>query len=762
MTAYFKYLFYCSFDPFFNRSIQSLNNRVSAPTTEKQQSLYNDFIETFGTHYISSVIMGGAINIYTFVNEKSSQYNYSEISQEISLLITNTLQSVVLLNATFVDKRNQTTSSPLEDSQTFFLYQPPIDNNDSQQDWSVWTNALDKHPSVINRTLVPLTELLYDYPQVQNHLRRTIAYYKQYGVLPTLAQLNNRRRIRSSTASLPLIPGLDIVGCGFDILSMQSKLCLVETENTNKQNQYNDAFDTSLNYLLPDSFYAMDTPDSMALNFSLHIRSVDDYYRRTFYSTRSDSFGFLGFGASHYSKSIETIYRRFYEENYYLALRLLQIKWYTLSVVAFPYPKLNAVAQAAINRLPTTFNSNDTAKFNQFFESFGTHFVQSADMGGLVQSEIWYKKCLLYEKSETWINEQSSRSWWFFSSGQSSSSYMSSVDEQFRKYSSFSSKLVGGYQFMNTTLWQDWAPTIKLNPNAVQYRLKPIYTLLPEGQQRTTLANALAVLRTTADANSTEFISQLKEISSAPDKDCALNRRKRDLLLEARHRYSRSAMSNANAARQALCPIVGYEGLFCPGINQTVQRIKKSLSTVAKLPRGVGMTIDISTGKLMLPALELTFPTDSTSRLWRDKNGTTRSFQIPNEITLTPVDANRDNQPTTHIYPTAMQFADVWTRSSGSGSWLGGALGHSESVLNVNAKFFSLQQATAITQYPMGLYRLEVTNLTLNEYAKEALRLLPVVYDESVYDDFMDTWGTHIAVSTFLGEPDVSEHRKNS
>jgi hypothetical protein len=192
----------------FNKSIQALQTRASNPTTEEQQCLYNNFIEIFGTHYISSLIMGGSINIYTFVNQTSSQYNYSEISEEISLFITDKIKSV---NTTFIKKRNQTSSSLLEDSETLIIYQPQINNHGSQSDWSVWTDALDKHPSVINRTLVSLTELLYDYPEVQKHLRKTIAYYHQYRVLPTLAQLNNKLTSRSSSDSLPLIPGFDIV-----------------------------------------------------------------------------------------------------------------------------------------------------------------------------------------------------------------------------------------------------------------------------------------------------------------------------------------------------------------------------------------------------------------------------------------------------------------------------------------------------------------------------------------------------------------------
>ncbi|CAF2891598.1 unnamed protein product [Rotaria sp. Silwood2] len=744
--------FLLDFDPWFNKSIKTLNSRASDPTTEDQQLLYNKFIETFGTHYISSVIMGGFINIYTFINQTiHSQYNYSKTSQEISLFIKDMIIPLNHVRTVFNENRSRANFSSLEDSQTFILYQPPIKSNGSKSDWFTWTHALDEHPSVINRTLISLTHLLDDYPEVQSHLQTTIDYYEKHGVLPTLAQLNYKRSSRLSSDSLPLISGVDIVGCGFDILSVQSKLCLVDIKKTNEKNLYSDPFNMSLAYSVPAGFYAIDTPDSLALNFSIQLKTVDDYYKRTFYSTQSDSFGFLGFGASHNYKSVETFYRRFYEENYYLALRLLQIKWYTLSMVTFPYPKLNSVAQDAIKKLPNIFNPNNTMKFNQFFSTFGTHFVQSADMGGLLQSEIWYKTCLLYKKSETWIKEESTKSWWFFSSSQSSSSYESSIDQQFREYSMFSSKLIGGTQFMNTTLWEQWAPTVKSNPKPVLYRLRPIYTLLPVGHQRTALADALAYLRTTADTNTKEYISQLKELNPPPQRDCGLNKKKRNLLLEELHRHRRSLTSNVNAARQALCPIVGYNGSFCPGVNQNIKPTTRVMTTITQLHRGVGMTIDISTGKLMLPALKLTYSSKSKSKIWKDENGSGQSFSIPNEVNLTPVDVSRDNKPTSFIYPTPLQFADVWTRTSGSGSWLGGELGLTKSILDINFQLFSKQQATAITQQPIGLYRLEVNNLTLNEYAEEAVSLLPTTYDPTIYSDFMDAWGTHIAVSTLVG-----------
>ncbi|CAF5019543.1 unnamed protein product, partial [Rotaria sp. Silwood1] len=226
--------------------------------------------------------MGGLINTYTFINQTThSQYNYSKTLQDISHTVSS-------------ENRIQTNLSLSENSQTFIFYEPSIKANSSKSDWFTWIHALDKRPSVINRTLIYLTYLLDDYPEVQNHLQKTIDYYQKHGVLPTLAQLNGKKNFKLSSTHLPSIYGLDIVGCGFDILSMQSKLCLIDISKMNDENQYIDPFNRSLIYSVPIGFYAIDTPDSLTLNFSIQLRTIDDYYKRTFYSTHSDSFGFLG------------------------------------------------------------------------------------------------------------------------------------------------------------------------------------------------------------------------------------------------------------------------------------------------------------------------------------------------------------------------------------------------------------------------------------------------------------------------------------
>lgn len=158
------------------------------------------------------------------------------------------------------------------------------------------------------------------------------------------------------------------------------------------------------------------------------------------------------------------------------------------------------------------------------------------------------------------------------------------------------------------------------------------------------------------------------------------------------------------------------------------------------------MTLDITTGKLLYPALQYNY---RGANIWTDP-ATTISYQVPLGFGVLPI-KQEDNSSISRVFLTAAELSNEWRYEKLRGSWLGGAFGHSKSLLDIYSKFFANDQATAITQKPTVLYRIRVENLQLNKYASAAIRLLTDIYNENLYGEFIRHWGTHIVRQSLVG-----------
>jgi hypothetical protein len=206
-----------------------------------------------------------------------------------------------------------------------------------------------------------------------------------------------------------LISGLDVVGCGFDVTTMESRLCLFDLNDANLSTYWSDPHNQSLVYRVPHGFYAMDTSDYLEVLDTRIIKNIYELISKTFYHSRRDSSGFLGFSSSSRTVPKEFIHHRFYQFDNYLASTIRQVAWYSLNVMTFPVPKFDSQTIQSIGTLPSTFNPMDETHvdlFNQFFRSFGTHLVTGSAMGGLIWSQDWFDSCLLRIRNTTWVFEQ--------------------------------------------------------------------------------------------------------------------------------------------------------------------------------------------------------------------------------------------------------------------------------------------------------------------------------------------------------------------
>lgn len=222
---------------------------------------------------------------------------------------------------------------------------------------------------------------------------------------------------------------------------------------------------------------------------------------------------------------------------------------------------MNPVAKKAFATLPSTFNASDIDIWQDFISSYGTHLVVASQMGGQVWAETWYEKCLTYEHTEVWIDEQVKRTYiGIFREDSSSQSHTLAVDEEFKQFSIFASELLGGTESIAPDKWEEWAPTVKDDPRPISYRLVPLYEILPEGNQRSALQEAIEYITEQAEMADQAYISSLESVRGPPPTVCSRNRVRRDI-----NSTTNSSKDTDAEVRKALCPYVGYDGQTCAG-----------------------------------------------------------------------------------------------------------------------------------------------------------------------------------------------------
>ncbi|CAF3720253.1 unnamed protein product [Rotaria sp. Silwood1] len=198
------------FDPIFNRSLSKL---IANPTTDTQQMYYNQIISTFGTHYISSIVIGGVVEMFTQVNSKYQEhYDKQSIEKQMSIGFGSIL-SQMSVSHNFNFEVDNTTEEFKKNTEIEVKFSPSVMTTPTtkHKQWHIWLDRASSTPVVINRTLSPLTDLFIEYPiEIRRHLNLTIDYYLRNGKLPTIDQLSSvdLRKKRSINVAQRLLPHL--------------------------------------------------------------------------------------------------------------------------------------------------------------------------------------------------------------------------------------------------------------------------------------------------------------------------------------------------------------------------------------------------------------------------------------------------------------------------------------------------------------------------------------------------------------------------
>ena len=483
---------------------------------------YNHLISSYGTHYTSSVIVGGVIEMFTYVNSEYQKL-HSRRSIEKQIAIAFGYQKYEMSGSTDADSSIPFISEDFKrNSQMNTKFSPHLtktpETDKTPRD--IWLEQTLSTPVIINRTLSPLVDLLNEYPiEIRYHLQLTIDYYLKNGKVPTIGQLSSAGQLQSRTGYVQnILPGSDVVGCGFDIFTLTSKYCLLDL-TMNYNTMWTDVFNNYTTYKVPDGYYVTNNKDMISMFDTKFFDTLKTFVSNSYIHNRHDSFGFLGFGASSSTTDIRIKYSRFYRHKYRMAWTKQQLTWYTLTAMLFPRPPFNMLTSLAVANLPKMFNpkSADSRIFKRFFDAYGTHFVIEADMGGMLWAEDYFESCLITRMTEQWVRREIVKRYWFFRVRRTTTiNYHKEVDKEYRQNSLSRLKIIGGSTTVTPLTGENWLPTVKLAPAPVTYRLQPIYTLLPRGAQREALKEATFYFRSLAVNQTDLYIRRLETETTPP------------------------------------------------------------------------------------------------------------------------------------------------------------------------------------------------------------------------------------------------------
>ena len=755
-------------DPMFKQAVTYLRS-IRTPKSESEQGVYNQVCcgaSGYGTHYVGSIIVGGKTSIETFVNSSfHKEQSEKTVSNEISIGFEY-MKLKLSLDIHAKDVEKHLMEQFKNSSHRVVKFQPDLKEiYEDPAPWLKWEKAVAENPSVVNISVSSISNLFWESSEVMNHMQKTIDFYIKNNKLPSFKDLITLDE-SSGNMQENTVPGLQIVGCGFDAPTMLSKNCLFGPASPLlPPTEWSNPYYPEIVYEVPYGFFAVNTPESLLVNSTIVMNTINDYVENSIYFEHHHHSGFFGFGSKDETTTTHKYYRKFYAHSYKLALTLRQIAWYSLRLSEFPLPEFSSAFQASLDFLPEIYdpkNATHVAIFEMLFGGFGTDVVTAADMGGVVWAENWFESCLTKIYSDECIKHEVSQDWWFAHKHHTTETCDKRIVNDFQKYSQQHYEMLGGTSGeVQEKDWDMWVKSVKYDPRPVKMVLAPLHYLLSENHpKKKSLQDATLDYLTKNKETQQKLITELEKIRPPPASVC--NRTKDDNTLPTGDNTHPTLQSHNSLSRSifdmlasifatpadVLCPFVGYNGAYCPTKYTSVAMHTQGNT---HLPRGVGLTIDVSTGELKLPALDYNY--DHPTSTWTDPLSKI-TFDLPEGLSLSTVDIAGENVAKVRVFRDEEELVSVWESGYKEGNWLGGEFGQSKSILDLYNKFFSKQQSTSINQHPRAVYKLSVGEAweqRLNVYVKTALQALPEQFDSNIYSRFIDTWGTHVASKTLVG-----------
>jgi hypothetical protein len=238
---------------------------------------------------------------------------------------------------------------------------------------------------------------------------------------------------------------------------------------------------------------------------------VDEYQELVGHHSEHD-----GWFSSH-STTTEKFYGEYYEMDRSMSLEYKKLIWHSVSM--FPGgATANDDFNLAVAVLPTEY---DAAAYQEFINTYGTHYMSKAYMGGLALMTQYFTSCFLQQYGGQYVYHQSSSSFFGIFDHKSGDKHgFNKTDGQYVQYSSTNVTLFGGFadqyspfnwtnQVGEATL-QKWTDDIKFDMMPVSYEMQPLYTLISDPVKMANVNRSLWEYGANITAQNIALVNKLK------------------------------------------------------------------------------------------------------------------------------------------------------------------------------------------------------------------------------------------------------------
>uniref|UniRef100_A0AAV2LM01 MACPF domain-containing protein n=1 Tax=Knipowitschia caucasica TaxID=637954 RepID=A0AAV2LM01_KNICA len=337
-------------------------------------------------------------------------------------------------------------------------------------------------------------------------------------LLGTLAPLCEPSKFQYGSASecksIPMVPGYNLGGEGFDIVTMERKAAyVIDTETWDLGNGtcklYLNPFLSNKKQKVPVA--VEDWRPVSACSLSVSSTSYDSVETLVNDSTSSVTNNWkigltipvspsasvgLGLGGSH-SKAAKFAMKKSKEDRYNFYRHSIYCSYYRYRMR--PAPPMSKSFKLAVNSLPAyTYGST---KYRRLIDTYGTHLINQVYLGGELKSVTSVRTCqaslngLTESEVSNCLSVEASANVLGKASLDATSQHCRAKGKKLGHGSSFSQSFserftdtIGGSLSSGATLFtqsdpsvfNDWLTSLKTAPDVVKYNLQPLHTLLAD------------------------------------------------------------------------------------------------------------------------------------------------------------------------------------------------------------------------------------------------------------------------------------------